>query len=50
MVSLESKLMVSHTQGRNTGMSRNREQVFKPGLPWHKLREMPVRLAQEQIL
>lgn len=44
-VSLESR--VSHTQGRNTEMSRNRGQVFKPSPPWGELRETPV---QEQIL
>lgn len=49
-VSLESRLRVSHTQGRNTEMSRNRGQVLKPSSPWGELREMPVRLAQEQIL
>lgn len=48
MVSLESR--VSHTQGRNTEMSRNRGQVFKPSSPWGELRETPVRLAQEKIL
>lgn len=37
-------------QGRNTEMTRNREQYSNSASPWRTLRKMPVRLAPEQIL